>query len=776
MVENYGHWVIRWRYFIILATIILTLAAASGGRFLEFTTDYRAFFSEENPQLLAFEELQNTYTKNDNILIVLAPEDGAVFTPKTLEALEWITEQSWQIPYSIRVDSITNFQHTKAEDDDLIVEDLVTEAANLSDAELAEIKAIALKEPQLIYRLVSDKAHVTGVNITVQLPGVNPQQEVPEAVAFTRNLADQIRERFPHLKVYLSGIVMMNISFEEASKSDLSTLVPLMYVVILVALGLLLRGLTGTFATLLLITFSIMGAMGLAGWAGIKLTGPSATAPTIILTLAVADSVHFLSTMLHDMRTKGLSKYEAIVESLRLNFTPIFLTSLTTAIGFLTMNFGEVPPFADMGNIVAVGVGLAFVWSVTFLPAMMAILPVRARKGQSSFGSGMMERLGEFVIKQQRILMWGMGILIVVFIALIPRNELNDVFVNYFDESFEFRKATDFLTENLTGLYDVHYSMGSGEAEGLSQPKFLAKVEDFANWYRQQAGVVHVNVITDTFKRLNKNLHGDDESFYKLPEQRELAAQYLLLYEMSLPYGLDLNNQINVDKSNTRVSVTLETISTNNMLALEQSAQQWLKENGLPAMQVAGSSTTIMFANIGYRNIRAMLTAAVIALVLISIILIVALRSLKYGLISLIPNLLPVGVAFGVWALVSGEIGLALSVVAGVTLGIVVDDTIHFMSKYLRALREQRLSPEDAVRYAFRSVGVALLVTTIVLAIGFFVLAMSHFKVNSDMGIMTAITIIIALIIDFLFLPPLLIKLEQRPESSNVNKLKEQPA
>ena len=631
MVERYAHWVIRWRWFVIIATVLLTALAASGGRFLEFTTDYRAFFSDANPQLLAFEELQNTYTKNDNIMIVLAPKDGLVFTPQTLDAVEWVTEQSWQTPYSIRVDSISNFQHTRAEEDDLIVEELVTDAINMSAAELANIKQIALNEPQLIYRLISDRAHVTGVNITLQLPGVTPQAEVPEAVTFARDLAEQIRQRYPFLEVYLTGIVMMNISFEEASKSDLSTLVPLMYVVIVVLLGLLLRGFSGTFTALLLITFSIMGAMGIAGWWGIKLTGPSATAPTIILTLAVADSVHFLATMLHEIRAKGRDRYDAIIESLRLNFSPIFLTSLTTAIGFLTMNFGEVPPFADMGNIVAVGVMLAFVWSVTFLPAMMAVLPVRARHGQTSFGSKAMERLAEFVIRQRRSLMWGMGLLIIALIAIIPRNELNDIFVEYFDESFAFRQATDFMNENLTGLYDLHYSLGSGEAEGISQPEFLTKVEQFASWYRQQPHVIHVNVITDTFKRLNKNLHGDESSYYKLPQQRELAAQYLLLYEMSLPYGLDLNNQINVDKSNTRVSITLETLSTNDLLALEARAQDWLQENGLPDMQVTGSSTAIMFANIGYRNIRAMLLAAAIALVLISAILIIALRSWKFG-------------------------------------------------------------------------------------------------------------------------------------------------
>lgn len=774
MIERYARWLIRWRYWVIAGSLLLTVLAASGGRFLEFTSDYRVFFSEANPQLLAFEELQNTYTKNDNVMIVLAPEDGNAFSRETLDAVEWVTEQAWQIPYSIRVDSVSNFQHTRAEDDDLVVEDLVTGATDFDDAELDQAKAVALSEPQLLRRLAADRAHVTAVNVIVQLPGVDPPGEVPEVVAFVRDLADQTRERYPHLKVYLSGVVMLNASFEEASISDLGTLVPIMYVVIIVMLGILLRGVSGTVATLLLLTLSIFGAMGLAGWAGIKLTGPSAIAPTIILTLAVADSVHFLTTMLYEMRSNGRSKYDAIVESLRLNFSPIFLTSLTTAIGFLTMNFGEVPPFADLGNIVAVGVMLAFVWSVTFLPAMMAVLPVWAKSG-ATMGVRWMDRLGDLVVRYRTVCMWSMAALAIGFVAMIPRNQLNDVFVNYFDESFTFRQATDFLTENLTGLYDVHYSLGAGEPEGISDPAFLAKVEAFAEWYRAQPHVLHVATITDTFKRLNKNLHGDDESYYRLPEQRELAAQYLLLYEMSLPYGLDLNNQINVDKSATRLSVVMETISTNELLSLEQRAQQWLSENGLPGMQVAGSSTTIMFSHIGARNIRAMLLASAVALVLISVILIVALRSVKFGLLSLIPNLVPVGVAFGLWALIDGEIGLALSVVAGVTIGIVVDDTIHFMSKYLRALREQGLAAADAVRYAFHSVGIALVVTTIVLVAGFLVLSMSHFKVNADMGLMTAITITVALIIDFLLLPPLLMLLERRKQPSPI-ELKEQPA
>ncbi len=168
-----------------------------------------------------------------------------------------------------------------------------------------------------------------------------------------------------------------------------------------------------------------------------------------------------------------------------------------------------------------------------------------------------------------------------------------------------------------------------------------------------------------------------------------------------------------------------------------------------------------MFAYIGQRNIKSMLRGTSFALVLISLVLIVALRSLKIGLVSLIPNLAPAAMGFGLWGLVSGQVGLGLSVVAGMTLGIVVDDTVHFLSKYLRARRERGLDAQDAVRYAFHTVGTALLVTTLVLIAGFLVLTQSGFKINSDMGLLTAVTIALALVTDFLLLPPLLMKVDK---------------
>ncbi len=754
-----ARWTTRYRYGVVIATMLFVAWAASGVRFLTYTTDYRAFFSEDNPELKAFEQIQNTYAKYDSLLFVLAPDSGDVFTRKNLSAVEWLTERAWHIPYSSRVDSLSNFQHTHADGDELIVGDLYRDAPSLSDGEIRRIKDIALSEPLLRDRLVPERAHVTGINVTVQLPGERLNKEVPEVAAYARDLAAQFRQRYPDIDVHLTGMVIMNASFPEASQHDLRTLVPLMFAIVVIVLWWLIRSMLGTLGTVLIIAFSIVGAMGLAGWLGIEITGPSALSPTIILTLAVADCVHILTNFVFAMRA-GKAKNAAIAESLRINLQPVFLTSLTTAVGFLSMNFSDAPPFRDLGNIVAMGVGLAFVFSVTFLPAFLSLVPIRVRR-QRTHGAKLMERFANFVIGRRQVLLWGLGPLMLLLIAFIPKNELNDEFVKYFDETIEFRRATDFANANLTGIYTVHFSLDSGESGGVSRPDYLDVVERFAQWFRNQPEVVHVNTVTDTIKRLNQNLHGDDPSWYRIPERRDLTAQYLLLYEMSLPLGLDLNDQINIDKSSTRLVVTTSSLSTKAALEFERRARDWLRANAPTSMHEAQSSSpNIMFAHIAARNIRSMLWGTTLALISISLILIVALRSVKIGLISMIPNLVPAALAFGLWGIMVGQVGLAISVVSAMTLGIVVDDTVHFLSKYIRAMKEEHNSAQDAVRYAFSTVGMALWVTSLVLVAGFLVLAQSAFQVNAGMGLLAAITIAFALIADFLFLPPLLMKIE----------------
>lgn len=757
--DVFGQWVVKNRWWIIIATIIILVTAASGIRFLTINNDTRVFFSEENPQLQALEALENTYNKIDNVLFVIEPHDGNVITRETLAAVAELTEGSWQIPYSSRVDSISNFQHTEVEEDDLIVEDLVQNAVSLSDEEIERIKAIALTEPRLVDNLISASGHVTGVNVNVLAPGKS-MNETKEVADFARRMADDFRQKYPDITLYLAGGVIFDNAFGEASEKDMVTLYPMMFLTLVFIVGILLRSFFGTLTTFIVILFSMITGLGLAGWFGISITPASVNAPVLILILAVADSVHMLVTMFQHMR-QGKAKSEAIAESVRVNLVPVFLTSVTTAIGFLTMNFSDVPPFRDLGNIVAAGVMSAFAYSVFFLPAIMVVLPLRTvPKDNTSYRS--CDGLVNFIINRRKPLFFGTLVVIVVLSAGLLDIQFNDDFVKYFDKSFDIRIANDFVEENLSGLDRIEYSLESGETGGINNPEYLATVEKFANWYREKANVVHVSTITDTMKRLNKNMHGNNESFYRTPEQRDLAAQYLLLYEMSLPFGLDLNNQINVDKSATRMIVTLKDMTATGLREMDEEAREWLKLNAPDNMYTYGSGLSIMWAHITGRNIKSMIRASFWALVLISGILIFALRSPKLGLLSLIPNLAPALMAFGIWGIIRGDVGLGLSIIVSMTIGIVVDDTVHFLSKYLRARREHDMNPSNAVRYSFNNVGAAMWITTVALVTGFSVLMFSGYRMNSDMGLMSAITITLALAFDFLFLPALLMKVDRK--------------
>jgi uncharacterized protein len=757
---------VRYRWLLMFVSLIFIGALVSGMRFVGFAADYEVWFSDDNPQLKDFNVLQNTYAKSDNVLFLITPEVGDVFTQKTLTDIEWLTREAWQMPFSTRVDSITNFQHTYAIEDDLVVGDLIINAESMTSSELTKIKNIAVKEPLLVNRLISKDAAVTAVSVTINLPKNLPEGS-PTVTAYARDLIKQMQQRNPGLQMRLTGLVVMDNAFMEASQKDMSSLTLIMFGLILFGLLFFLRSITGTISIIIVMLMSILATVGFSGWIGVLLTPVSAAAPTIVMTIVVANAVHIMVSMIHGMRA-GLQKREALIESLRVNIQPVLLATVTTIIGFLSMHFSDVPPFHDLGNMVAIGVITTFVLSITFLPGLLMLLPMRVRV-INNHSNRHMEKFSRFVIAKHKTLLWSFMALTIVLIGFIPNNVINDNIWEYFEKSIAFRVDTDYASDHLTGPYYLEYHLQSGETGGISQPSYLKTVDDFQRWLYQQPEVVHVNTITDIMKRLNKNLHGDDESWYRLPEDKNLSAQYLLLYEMSLPYGLDLTNQINLDKSATRIVVSLHNQSNNGMIAFHKRAVAWLDGNAPDTYQLIASSPLYMFSHITLRTVEQMIGGVVFALIMISFIIIFALRSFKIGLISLIPNLVPPMLAFGVWGILIGEVGFGLALALGMTIGIIVDDTVHFLSKYLRARREKGMNAEQAVHYAFSNVGTALIITTIVLVGGFSVLILSPFKINTDLGMITALTIGIALIVDFILLPALLIQFDTQKYSASHN-------
>ena len=760
---------IKYRWSVLLLSIVFALGMGSQAN-MAFDGDYHAFFSKSNPELEAFDALQEKYTKDDNVIIVLSPDNKDIFTRENLSAIEELTASAWNTPYSSRVDAITNFQYTRAENDDLYVDDLSYESHLKSDEEIKKIKEVALSEPLLVNRIINEQGSVTAINVTMKLPGEDTATEIPEVTTFVRNLISEFESKYPNIKVHSSGLVPLNTAFFESSQRDLS-LIGIMFLLVIITTLLLTRNISSTFSTLVVVLLSIMSAAGFVGLTGIKLTPPSSVFPTMILTLAVADSIHILVTLLQKMRSEGYAKREAIVESLRLNFMPVLITSLTTVIGFLTMNFGDVPPFWHLGNITAFGMTMAFLFSTTTLPALMSILPIGIKpavKENTSKGN-LYYKLGKTVSSHPiRLSLVSLSIIgILAFFA--SKNIFNDDFVDYFDQTVKFRQDTDYISENLTGIYNIEYSIGSGESGGINNPEYLKNLNDFELWLADQPEVVHVNAFSEVSRRINKSMHGDDPGFYKVPDNREEAAQYLLLYELSLPFGLDLNNQINVDKSETRLTATIKNVTSKEMIDLNKRSQSWLEDNTPEYMHAIGVSPTMMFSNIGFRQADSMLIGNIIALILISLVLMFALRNFKLGLLSIIPNIAPILVGFGVWFFYKGHINVGMVVVFGMTLGIIVDDTVHFMSKFLRARRELGYDARDAVIYAFDTVGRALVTTTIVLLAGFIVLSTSSFALNSYMARITSVIIPAALIIDFVLLPSLLILISRKENNVEVS-------
>ncbi|MAR93010.1 MAG: RND transporter [Pseudomonadales bacterium] len=755
-------WLVRYRLPLFIASVLCLLVAGWGATRLTVKSDYKIFFEPDNPQLVASEMLEDRYSASDNVLLVLNPANGDIFTRKNLVAIEALTEAAWSIPYSQRVDSVTNFQHTAVDGDELLVQDLVQDAANLTDQEIVEKREIAIHEPLLVHRLISPSGHVGAINVQLNLPD-DQTAALPEVMAHVRAIRADFKQRYPGLEVMITGITPLNQAFNEMNEKDSSTLIPLMLLVILVLVGVLLRSVAGTAITLVIVIASVLVAVCSMGWMAMPINNINFAAPTIILTLAVADCIHLLTYYLLGLR-RGLSQTEALTASLDINIRPVFLTSLTTAVGFLSMQSSDSPPFRELGVVSAIGVLSAFIFTLTMMPQLIMWFSRRAPRvdpeRSSRFG-----KLADFTIRHPRKLFFGSLAVALACIAFVGQNELNDDNFGYFSTDLEVRRAADFTEANLNGVGMIEYSIDSGAPQGINDPEFLRQVDAFVQWYRQQPHVTHVLTFTDTLKRLNQDMNGDDPAYYRLPDSREHASQYQLLYEMSLPFGMDVNNQVDMAKSALRISVSLKGVKAKDILATEARAQQWFAEHA-PELAAVGASPSLMFATIGQQNIRSMMKGTVIATIIISLILVFSLGSWKLGLLSIIPNAFPAAIMLGLWGLLVGEVNLAVAVVFGITLGIVVDDTVHFMSKYLRGY-EKYGDVAKAIHYSFEHVGAALLTTTVVLSLGFGMLVLSDFNVNAILGTMVSLTIIIALVFDFLFLPPMMQLLARFIHSGN---------
>lgn len=753
-----AEWIVHHPMRSVIGSLSAVMLAAVGLAGYHYSLDHRVFFSPENPQLQAYEKLHADYSKTDAILIVLAPSSGDVFSRDFLGVLGDLTEKSWKIPYSQRVESLNNFQHVTVDGDSIVTTDLVSEPQQLTDSALASLKETATSEPFLVNSLVNPEGSVAGVRVTLNMPGKDQIKEVPEVVDHVRQLADEVRKAHPDIAVHLAGQTIANKAFPEESQADFVRVWPWFTLTMMVVLMVLFRSWKAMLVTFAACELAVLGGAGIVGFFSPVINDSVIVSPVMILSMAFADGIHLVVNWIQGLNA-GRDKRTAMADSLKANMGAMTITTIMTAIGFLTLHFNDSPPFRVMGYIVAAGVVFALLLTVFFTAPLLITLPGKLPSRISplmSEDSPQMEKLASFVIARRYPLLVIILLVAGLLISMVPKNVINDDIVKYYTPETTFRQDMEFVNRHLTGIGEINYSLPAGGPDRITDPAYLKKVDEFSQWLKTQPDVTQVNSLADVVKRVNQVMHDNDPAYYRIPDSREEIAQYLLQYEMSLPYGMDLNYLQRFDRSESRVRVAVGTSSGQKIIAVDKAASEWLRENA-PAQQAQGASLSLMFAHIGERSITGMIGS----LIAESLFVMLVFGALRLGVASFIGNLVPIGMAFGAWGFLNGNIDLGLTLVLGISFSVVVDDTIHFIHKYEHA-RRLGLTPENAVRLTFRRVGFALMTTTLVLGLGFAWLANSAIQITVNTAIVTTITIAFALLIDLFLLPIIFLLIDKR--------------
>ena len=751
--------IIRYRPLCIIISLLILAGLAQGLSKINFNPDINAFFPENDTLTTSHLSIEDTYSSMDNAVIGIGVKEGTVFTNEVLSLIEDLTERAWKTPHSLRVDSLSNYSYVSADGDDLYIEPFL-ESSSTYDLKTLKEKELIIEEEELAYGAIISKDKKTSlINIVFDPPRKDIEAEYQESLNYVLGFLEEARKNHPEVDLIISGIVYMEYQSPMLLKAQMPKLMPTAILVILLTLFLLLRSLVAVAGSFLVILMSVVSAMGSIGFMSGDIAQPFIMVPILIATLAVADCVHLFTLYFQNLDSSRKSK-EAMLESLKLNLQPLFLTSLTTAIGFLSLNLAPVEPLRGIGNGVAVGVFLAFIFTVLLLAPIVSYFNVKQSKN-INFQKNIARKLGRFSIKNYKRLLVIVPVISCFLMAFIPLNKTNDNPLEFYSERYTTSAAdSKWISQRIGGTFPVSYELNS---QGIvSDPEFLREVDKFSEWLASNKEVLHVSSLSKIMKNLNKTLHGKQEEWNIIPTEPDLSAQYLFFYEMSLPYGLDLTNSISQNKESIKLVASLKELGSLEYREFAKRVENYASQNMPEDMVSIGTGTRPIFAFMSNMLITQLTYALGIGIVLITATIILFFRSLRYGMLTSVTNLLPIGVAFGIWAIVSGEISMLVGIGMGTTLGIIVDFTVHFLSKYLHARRQKNLSAEEAVEYAFETVGFALIITSFSLILGFLVLLQAFFIPIHGFVLFSSIAFLSALIIDLLLFPALLITWDKR--------------
>lgn len=712
----------RSRLAMLLVAAIVLVALSGIGRLVP-NSHYAAYFDHSDPRLVAHNDIATRYSRQDSVAIILMAETSFLSGDHYV-LLEDLTSALMALPVADGVTSVTELG--------ILGDRLHTDGSLLPSLHQLET------ETDAVGLLISDDTSVASLLVHVDLPDTQ-SNTVLETMAQLRQVVDDTLENRP-VTAHYTGSLPLNEAYILVVKNDLSRILPVLLVVMLLALTVLLRSWRAAFTVLPIGLLATLAAFGLVGLIGAELAAINAFAPLMILTVSLAGTVHMALSYAR-YRNQAETPADAAMKAAADNALPMSLACGTTALGFLGLLFSPSPPIRVMGLLLAVGIVVAFLLCMTLLPLLQArfdpwrpgVLPHRFH----------LARLSEFVT-QRRISIVAISALLVLPAAwLASQNMVSDNLSDYFDDAHPYHRDTQLAAERLSGVSEFLYSVDTGEAYGLFDAAAIEHLDTFSGWLEQQPEVVKVVSLAGARPLQEARENGrlqDRLDFYRAQIDDPESVNPLLAQTVSDDYAASL------------VSVFLKPLDSRRMLAFDERVHDWVSNN-FDQIRVQSGGATLMFASLGEKNIRGMLTALLVALAASAVALGVIFRSLRIGLVALVCNALPVLLVYSLWALVNGQIGIGAAVVMGMVLGILLDDTIYLLAAFRRGVERSVVQP---VSWAMERVGPALVVTTATLVAGLSLGVSSDFGPIWSMSLLSVLLIATALLVDLVLLPALL--------------------
>ncbi len=750
--------VMRHRLRVSSGVLLLTLFFAWFTAQAQFNNTLESYFLKAD--IAAYDRFLGQFGSDEIIAIAFADEQ--IFTPENLRLIGSISTELEFLPHVRRVISLSTVRLVSGDEENVYFDPLIDEIPT-SAAETLLIKKRALADPFIPRILISQDAKRTAIVAEID--------HIIGEFDYKIILIEQIRallaglEKSSGKKFYLGGSSVLDEAFFRYNQRDQMYFMPFVLLLIIAIVWLMFRSFRLVIVPVAVMILTMIWTYGLLVILGYQINVITTIIPPLLMAVAIADSIHFIADYLHECAADNESKIQALQVAFSNVFIPCLMTSVTTALGLLSLLSADLAIFREFGLVAAGGVLFAFMATVTVSPVLLSLMPFPDAQYRGQYQAGIIAKfllwLGNWRKLRSAAILAMVCIAALPAIWLLPQLEIGTNSLDYLKKDDSIRSQIEWIDSKVGGTVSLEFLIQTGEGT-LRRPAILRKMAEFQNYLQNIEGITGVYSAVDLVKALNRGFHGGDEKFFTIPPNRLEIVQQLFLVEGSD----DLASLLSEDYTIGRISARVE-------IDKSQQIARRIEKINLKMAAIFPDSITIFPTGLVYlinRTEHYLLTSSVksflLAFVVITLVIMVFLRSVKLGILAIIPNFLPILFTIALMPLLHISLDVGTTMIAAVALGLVVDDTIHFLT---RLHRESRNHPDlkSAIGHTIQSVGRPIVFTSVVLGSGFFILVFASFNPLINFGLLAAIVILLALFFDLFVLPALLGFLQIRLAKKN---------